>query len=110
MCLGNASRWRIARPPRLGSGSSSAAGAASGSGLGPRNIDHVVGVCKAYSTRVGNGPFPSEFDPRKYLGPARDAMKQVCLARMEAFGMAGQGSRVPHVGLDAMAGEYAALV
>ena len=53
---------------------------------------------------------PGEFDPRKYLGPARDAMKQVCLARMEAFGMAGQGSRVPHVGLDAMAGEYAALV
>ena len=37
-------------------------------------------------------------------------MKQVCLARMEAFGMAGQGSRVPHVGLDAMIDEYAALV
>jgi len=53
---------------------------------------------------------PSEFDPRKYLAPARDAMKPVCLARMEAFGMVGQGARVPPVGLDAMAGEYAALV
>ena len=53
---------------------------------------------------------PGEFDPRKYLSPAREAMKQVCLERMEAFGMAGQGSRVPHVGLDAMADEYAALV
>ncbi len=51
--------------PYVSSGSSSAAGAASGSGLGPRNLDHVVGVCKAYSTRVGNGPFPSEFDPRR---------------------------------------------
>ena len=38
----------------------SAAGACSGSGVGPRKIDHVIGVVKAYSTRVGEGPFPSE--------------------------------------------------
>lgn len=48
--------------PFVSSGSSSAAGAASGSGLGPRELDHVLGVFKAYSTRVGNGPFPSELD------------------------------------------------
>lgn len=48
--------------PYVSSGSSSAAGAASGGGIGPRDIDHVLGVFKAYSTRVGNGPFPSEFD------------------------------------------------
>lgn len=48
--------------PYVSSGSSSAAGAASGSGIGPRDLDHVLGVFKAYSTRVGNGPFPSEFD------------------------------------------------
>ena len=48
--------------PFVSSGSSSAAGAAAGSGIGPRDIDHVLGVFKAYSTRVGNGPFPSEFD------------------------------------------------
>ncbi|MDA3950190.1 MAG: adenylosuccinate synthase [Spirochaeta sp.] len=48
--------------PYVSSGSSAAGGAASGAGIGPRNIDHVLGVFKAYSTRVGNGPFPSEFD------------------------------------------------
>ena len=32
-----------------------------GGGIGPRDIDGVLGVFKAYSTRVGNGPFPSEF-------------------------------------------------
>jgi len=35
-------------------------GAAVGSGLGPRHIDRVVGIAKAYTTRVGMGPFPSE--------------------------------------------------
>ncbi len=49
---------------------------------------------------------PAEFDPRAYLGPAREAMKQVCIARMEAFGMAGNGPKVPIVGLDEMAERY----
>ena len=35
-------------------------GAAIGTGLGPRHIDRVVGIAKAYTTRVGMGPFPSE--------------------------------------------------
>ena len=35
-------------------------GACTGSGVGPRKIDNVIGVVKAYSTRVGEGPFPSE--------------------------------------------------
>jgi adenylosuccinate synthase len=35
-------------------------GAAIGSGLGPRHIDRIVGITKAYTTRVGMGPFPSE--------------------------------------------------
>ncbi|MCQ2983135.1 MAG: adenylosuccinate synthase, partial [Treponemataceae bacterium] len=48
--------------PYVSSGMSSAAGAATGSGLGPRAIDKVLGVFKAYSTRVGNGPMPTEFD------------------------------------------------
>lgn len=48
--------------PFVSSGSSSAGGAASGAGIGPRDIHHVLGVFKAYSTRVGNGPFPSEFN------------------------------------------------
>ena len=37
-----------------------AGGASVGSGLGPRHIDRVVGIAKAYTTRVGMGPFPSE--------------------------------------------------
>ncbi|AFG37667.1 adenylosuccinate synthase [Spirochaeta africana] len=48
--------------PFVSSGISSAAGAAVGSGFGPRDIHGVLGVCKAYSTRVGNGPFPSQFN------------------------------------------------
>ena len=36
------------------------AGACLGTGIGPRDIDRVLGVCKAYTTRVGSGPFPSE--------------------------------------------------
>ncbi|NCV47522.1 MAG: hypothetical protein EBW53_05390, partial [Actinobacteria bacterium] len=31
-----------------------------GSGLGPRDITRVVGIAKAYTTRVGSGPFPTE--------------------------------------------------
>ena len=46
--------------PFVTSSSASAAGAPLGVGLGPRAVDRVVGVTKAYATRVGNGPFPSE--------------------------------------------------
>jgi adenylosuccinate synthase len=49
--------------PYVSSGMSGAAGAAVGGCIGPRAIDKVLGVFKAYSTRVGNGPLPSEFDP-----------------------------------------------
>jgi adenylosuccinate synthase len=49
--------------PYVSSGMSCAAGAAIGGCIGPRAIDKVLGVFKAYSTRVGNGPLPSEFDP-----------------------------------------------
>jgi adenylosuccinate synthase len=44
--------------------------AAAGSGLGPGSLDYVLGITKAYTTRVGEGPFPSElFDEiGKYLG------------------------------------------
>jgi adenylosuccinate synthase len=47
--------------PYVSSGVSCAAGAAIGAGMGPQTIDRVIGVFKAYSTRVGNGPFPSGF-------------------------------------------------
>ena len=39
-----------------------AGGACTGTGLGPRHIDRVIGIAKAYITRVGAGPFPTELD------------------------------------------------
>lgn len=48
--------------PFVSSGMSGAAGAAAQGGIGPRRIDKVLGVFKAYTTRVGNGPFPTEFE------------------------------------------------
>ena len=48
--------------PFVSSGMSCAAGAAAQGGIGPRAIDRVLGVFKAYTTRVGNGPFPTEFE------------------------------------------------
>jgi len=46
--------------PYVTSSSPTAGGACSGTGIGPLRIKHVVGVAKAYTTRVGDGPFPSE--------------------------------------------------
>ncbi len=46
--------------PYVTSSSASAGGAASGLGIGPRCIDRIIGVAKAYQTRVGSGPFPTE--------------------------------------------------
>ncbi len=40
-----------------------AGGACVGAGVGPRDITRVIGISKAYCTRVGSGPFPSEADP-----------------------------------------------
>ena len=48
--------------PYVSSGPSCAAGAAVGSGIGPHDLDKILGVFKAYETRVGNGPMPSEFN------------------------------------------------
>jgi adenylosuccinate synthase len=46
--------------PFVTSSNTVAAQAATGSGLGPNAIDYVLGICKAYTTRVGDGPFPTE--------------------------------------------------
>ncbi|MDD4916014.1 MAG: adenylosuccinate synthase [Methylococcales bacterium] len=48
--------------PYVTSSNTTAGGAATGSGLGPLAIDYVLGITKAYSTRVGNGPFPTELN------------------------------------------------
>jgi adenylosuccinate synthase len=46
--------------PFVTSSNTVAGQAATGSGLGPSAIDYVLGICKAYTTRVGEGPFPTE--------------------------------------------------
>ncbi|MGJ0486796.1 MAG: adenylosuccinate synthase [Methylomicrobium sp.] len=48
--------------PYVTSSSTTAGGAATGSGVGPLDLDYVLGITKAYATRVGNGPFPTELD------------------------------------------------
>jgi adenylosuccinate synthase len=48
--------------PYVTSSSCSAGGATVGSGIGPTRIDRVLGIAKAYLTRVGEGPFPTELD------------------------------------------------
>ena len=51
--------------PYVTSSNTTAGGAAVGAGIGPTAIDEVIGVVKAYTTRVGNGPLPTEAAPRE---------------------------------------------
>ncbi|HRP35875.1 MAG TPA: adenylosuccinate synthase, partial [Gammaproteobacteria bacterium] len=46
--------------PFVTSSNTTAGGACTGAGVGPRSIDYVLGIVKAYTTRVGSGPFPTE--------------------------------------------------
>ena len=54
--------------PYVTSSNTTAGGVATGSGFGPRHIDYVLGIVKAYTTRVGSGPFPTElYDGKEKL-------------------------------------------
>ena len=57
--------------PFVTSSSASAGGACTGTGVGPTRIQSVVGVSKAYATRVGSGPFPTEA-----LGPEGEKIRE----------------------------------
>ena len=48
--------------PFVTSSNTTSGGAVTGSGIGVRDIDYVLGIVKAYTTRVGGGPFPTELD------------------------------------------------
>ena len=48
--------------PYVTSSNTTAGGVSTGCGFGPRHIDYVLGITKAYTTRVGSGPFPTELD------------------------------------------------
>ncbi len=48
--------------PFVTSSTTTAGAAAAGSGVGPRDLDYILGIVKAYTTRVGSGPFPTELE------------------------------------------------
>ena len=56
--------------PYVTSSTTTAGGAAAGTGVGPKYLDYILGITKAYTTRVGSGPFPTELfdDVGQYLG------------------------------------------
>ena len=56
--------------PYVTSSNTTAGGACTGSGIGPKDLDYILGITKAYTTRVGAGPFPTELfdDVGQYLG------------------------------------------
>ncbi len=72
------------------------------------NIDTDIRLAMTGAIRKFMAENPSKFDPREYNKPAREAAKQVCKARYEAFGSAGQASRIKPVSLDKIAARYAA--
>jgi adenylosuccinate synthase len=57
--------------PYVTSSSTITGGACSGSGVGPQHIQQVIGISKAYTTRVGSGPFPTEVD-----GPEGETLRR----------------------------------
>ena len=71
------------------------------------NIDTDLRLASTGATRKFLAENPSEFDPRKFLIPTMDAMKSIVLARLEAFGTAGQISNIKKVyNLEQMAERY----
>ena len=70
------------------------------------NIDTDLRMASTAAIRRFMAENPKEFDPRKYLGETRKAMKAICKARYEAFGCAGQASKIKPVSLEKMAVRY----
>ncbi|HEX9700804.1 MAG TPA: adenylosuccinate synthase [Acidobacteriota bacterium] len=86
--------------PFVTSSNATAGGVCSGLGIGPTRVDAVLGVAKAYTTRVGAGPFPSEL---------HDALGERLRAAGNEFG-ATTGRPRRCGAFDAVAGRYAARV
>ena len=71
------------------------------------NIDTDCRLAMAAEFRRVAQDKPDEFDPRKFLKPAMDALTALCRERFEAFGTAGQAPRIKPLSLAAMAKRYA---
>ncbi|MBL4799056.1 MAG: fructose-bisphosphate aldolase class II [Oleispira sp.] len=70
------------------------------------NIDTDLRLASTGAIRRFLAQNPSEFDPRKYLKASVVAMQDICIARYEAFGTAGNASKIKALSLDAMFDRY----
>jgi fructose-bisphosphate aldolase class II len=71
------------------------------------NIDTDIRLAMTGAIRRSLAQDKSNFDPRKYLKEATAAAKEVCKARFEAFGCAGQAGKIKPISLESMANRYA---
>lgn len=72
------------------------------------NIDTDLRMASTGAIRQFFAANPAEFDPRKYLKAATNAMRDICIARYEAFGTAGNAPKIKPLNLEAMTARYAA--
>lgn len=70
------------------------------------NIDTDLRMASTGAVRRHLAQNPKNFDPRKFLAESTIAMKEICKARYEAFGSAGQASKIRALSLDTMASRY----
>lgn len=70
------------------------------------NIDTDLRLASTGAIRRYMAKNPAEFDPRKYLKETMTAMRDICIQRYEAFGTAGNASKIKVLSLDAMADRY----
>jgi fructose-bisphosphate aldolase, class II len=70
------------------------------------NIDTDLRMASTGAIRRFLAQHPKEFDPRKYLGVATNAMKDICKARYEAFGTAGHASKIKVISMEKMYQRY----
>ena len=70
------------------------------------NIDTDIRPAMTGAIRRAMAKDPAEFDPRKYMKEAMVAAREVCVARYESFGCAGQASKIKVIPLEAMAQRY----
>ncbi|MBI3145621.1 MAG: fructose-bisphosphate aldolase class II [Pseudogulbenkiania sp.] len=70
------------------------------------NIDTDLRLASTGAIRRFLAQHPAEFDPRKYLAASTAAMRDIVIARYEAFGAAGMASKIKPVSLDIMANKY----
>ncbi|HEY8569948.1 class II fructose-bisphosphate aldolase [Microbulbifer sp.] len=71
------------------------------------NIDTDLRLASTGAVRRFLAENPSEFDPRKFLAATTKAMKEICIARYEAFNTAGNASKIKPISLDSMYQRYA---